>query len=98
MKRNALCIAAFLTTALAQASTAQETASPIDVRSMGAKGDGVADDTKAVQRAIDTCSDADGGRVLFPAGCYLCGSIRLRSNVELDLAENARVIGTENLE
>ena len=98
MMHNAICAAAFLTATSAQYSVAQETPSPVDVRAMGAKGDGLADDTEAVQRSIDTCSEAGGGRVFFPAGRYLCGSVRLRSNIELQLAAGARVIGTENLD
>lgn len=31
--------------------------------------------TKAVQRAIDACSAAGGGRVVIPAGGYTIGSI-----------------------
>lgn len=38
---------------------------PADVRSCGAKGDGQADDTAAVQKAVDS-----GGRVSFPKGVY----------------------------
>ncbi len=98
MKRNAVCIAALLVATLAHSANAQETISPVDVRAMGATGDGVTEDTEAVQRAIDTCGKAGGGRVLFPAGRYLCGSLRLRSNVELHLAADARVIGTEDLD
>ena len=40
----------------------------VDVRSTGAKGDGVADDTAAIQAAISQAPD--GGTVLFPFGNY----------------------------
>jgi hypothetical protein len=68
-----------------------------DVKVMGAQGDGVSDDTAGIQRAIEACSRAGGGRVLFPPGRYLAGSLRLHSGVELHLLEESRLIGSKNL-
>jgi hypothetical protein len=42
----------------------------IDVRAYGAKGDGVTDDTTAIQTAINALPGA-GGTILFPAGTYI---------------------------
>ena len=67
-----------------------------DVRSFGAKGDGVAKDTVAVQRALDACAKA-GGRVVVPAGTYLIGSIYLGDNTELHLEEGATLLGSPDL-
>src|SRR5947209_17935171 len=49
----------------------EESAHVYNVRAFGAKGDGKALDTKAVQAAIDTCTAAGGGTVLVPTGTFL---------------------------
>lgn len=54
----------------------------------GAIGDGKVLNTQAIQKAIDACSRT-GGTVLVPSGCFLSGSIRLRSNVDLHLEAGA---------
>lgn len=43
----------------------------------GATGDGVTDDTAAVQAAIDACIAAGGGEVYFPLGSYLCTAVTI---------------------
>ncbi len=49
----------------------------------GAKGDGVTDDSPAINAAI-TAATPGGGTVFFPAGTYLCGStITLPGGVHL---------------
>jgi polygalacturonase len=65
------------------------------VREFGAVGDGKALDTAAVNRAIAAAADAGGGTVEFPAGRYLCFSIRLRSRVTLRFSPGAVVIAAE---
>jgi polygalacturonase len=59
-----------------------------DVRTYGARGDGSADDTKAVQAAIDQCSRT-GGRVVFPPGDYRTATVRLKSHVTIELLNQA---------
>ena len=54
-----------------------------DVKTFGAKGDGKTPDRGAINQAIDAAAAAGGGTVYFPAGTYLTGSIRLRSNLTL---------------
>lgn len=43
----------------------------INVKTLGAKGDGVTDDTVFIQMAIDKAIQAGGGTVYFPAGVYV---------------------------
>ena len=56
-----------------------------DVRSFGATGDGKTVDSMAINAAIEAAAAAGGGTVVFPAGMYVCFSIRLKSFVALFL-------------
>ncbi len=58
-----------------------------NVRDHGARGDGVAIDSPAFNRAIEAASAAGGGTVVVPAGHYLCFSIRLKSHITLMLMD-----------
>ena len=68
-----------------------------DVRAFGAKGDGVTKDTEAIQRAIDACSAAGGGRVVLTPGTYLTGALRMKGGVELHLQRRARLLASPDL-
>src|SRR5205085_413958 len=65
--------------------------STFNVLRFGAKGSGLVNDTAAVQRAIDAAG-RDGGCVYFPPGRYLCGTLRLRSHVLLQLESGATLL------
>lgn len=67
-----------------------------DVRSFGATGSGKTLDTPGVNAAIEAAAAAGGGTVYFPAGTYLCFSIRLKSNVELYLAQGSMILAAES--
>lgn len=62
-----------------------------DVRAFGAKGDGAAKDTAAIQAAIDAASAAGGGEVRVPAGRYVTGTLCLRSHVDLNVCAGATI-------
>ena len=70
----------------------------LNVLDFGAVGDGKTLNTKALQAAIDACHSSGGGRVTVPAGCFVTGTIWLKSNVELYLQHNAVLKGSENLD
>ena len=55
----------------------------------GAKAGAEVDCRDAINKAIDACTKAGGGRVVVPAGVFLTGAIRLRSNVNLYLSKGA---------
>jgi len=77
--------------------SSEDSAGTFNVRTYGARGDGVSLDTDAINRAIAACSEAGGGKVLFPPGRYLTGTIRLASRVAVFLDAGATLIGTTNL-
>jgi polygalacturonase len=66
-----------------------------DVRSFGAKGDGVAIDSPAINAAIDAASAAGGGTVVLPAGTYLSFSIRLKSRITLMIGAGATLVAAD---
>src|SRR6266496_2075897 len=63
-----------------------------DIKAFGAKGDGKALDSPAINKAIDAAAAAGGGTVFFPAGTYRCFSIRLKSNITLYLDHGATIL------
>lgn len=68
-----------------------------NVRDFGAKGDGTSNDTPAINGAIQAAEASGGGTVRFPAGQYLCYSIRLKSNVALHLGHGSVIIAADPL-
>ncbi len=67
-----------------------------DVRTYGAAGTGKVLDTPAINAAIEAAAAAGGGMVYVPAGTYLCFSIRLKSNVELYLAQGSIILAAKS--
>lgn len=68
-----------------------------NIRDYGAVNDTLKLSTEGVQRAIDACSEAGGGRVVVPSGNYKIGTIVLRSNVNLHLEHGATLYGSTSL-
>ena len=57
----------------------------VSVKDFGAVGDGVTDDTAAIQAAIDAVESVGSGRVFFPRGEYLVSSTITLSNTGVEL-------------
>src|SRR6186713_3017141 len=68
-----------------------------DVRAFGAKGDGKNLDSPSINKAIEAAAAAGGGAVHFPAGTYLSVSIRLRSNITLQLEHGATILAADTV-
>jgi hypothetical protein len=63
-------------------------AQTVSVKDFGAVGDGVTDDTAAIQAAID----ATTGDVYFPAGTYMCGNILMKDDLRLTGESHAAIL------
>jgi len=74
-------------------ATAKQTV--YDITDFGAKGDGITNNSKAINAAIDAASKNGGGTVFFPAGNFLSYTIRLKSHITLHLDQGAVLIGDQ---
>jgi hypothetical protein len=73
-------------------------ATDVDVTKHGAKADSTTLNTVAIQAAIDACNKSGGGKVIFPAGKYLTGTIAIKDNVTLFLQKDAVILGSTNVD
>jgi len=60
----------------------------------GAKADGSTKDTRAIQAAVDDCAAKGGGIVTLAKGVYVSAPIVLKSNITLNLAAGATLLGS----
>jgi polygalacturonase len=83
--------------ALAQSTSAPRAGEAIyDVRRFGATGDGKTVDSPAINKAIEAVVAAGGGVLVFPAGTYVCFSIRLKSQVDLYLDRGCTILAADS--
>ncbi|HXS12001.1 MAG TPA: glycoside hydrolase family 28 protein [Acidobacteriaceae bacterium] len=67
------------------------------VQQYGAKGDGTALDTAAIQKAIDDCAASGGGVVrLAGAAKFVSAPLVLKSHITLEIAEGTTLEGSTN--
>jgi polygalacturonase len=97
LRLSSMGLAASAVSAIPALAAPKKTAAPalspvmFDVRAFGATGDGKAVDSPAINAAISAANAAGGGTVVFPAGTYMCFSIRLMSHVDLFLAQGCTI-------
>ncbi|WP_166238637.1 glycoside hydrolase family 28 protein [Paenibacillus turpanensis] len=69
-----------------------------DITQFGAIGDGVTDNTAAIAKAIEACSEAGGGTVVVPAGTFVTGPIQLKSNMVFYVGAGATILFSDDFE
>ncbi len=66
-----------------------------NVLDFGIASDGTSLNSSKLQRLIDLCSN-DGGKIIFPKGEYVLGTVFLKDNVHIILESGAVILGSEN--
>ncbi len=69
----------------------------VDTTSNGFIGDGVTDNTKAIQAALDSVSAAGGGVIRFSNGKFVTGPLTIQSNDTLEIDSSAGLLGTTRM-
>ena len=71
-----------LATSASTASPAPEKGDQVNVKTYGAVGDGVTNDTAAFNAALESLADAGGGMCLVPKGTYIISASGITSHVK----------------
>ena len=85
-----------LTLTLSLLSSVQLWAKDYRVSDFGAVADGTTLNTRALKRAIDVIHEEGGGKLIFPLGRYVSGTLHLLSGVTLHLESGAVLLGSNN--
>lgn len=67
-----------------------------NVVDFGAIADGQTLCTKAVQKAVDVCSENGGGVVFFEKGKYVLSTVFLKSNVTIEIPNGVEILGANS--
>ena len=65
----------------------------INVKNFGAKGDGVTDDTQAIQNAIEVAREGD--KVFIPSGMFICNGITINKAIQFECHGTLKVTSNE---
>lgn len=68
----------------------------VNIHDYGITGKKETNSTSAIQSAINECHFKGGGTVYLPAGDYMCGTIKMKSNVTLWLEAGATIWGSRH--
>lgn len=68
-----------------------------DIREFGAAAKADVVNTSSIQKAIDACAGAGGGVVLVAEGLFATGTLYLKDNVTLHVAEGAALLGSTDV-
>ncbi len=70
----------------------------LEISKLGAKNDGVTDNTSIIQQAIDSCNTAGGGTVLISGGGkYVSGTLFLKSFVTLHVSNGTTLLASPRI-
>ena len=64
-----------------------------NVLEFGCVSDGKTCNSKALQKLIDVCHSDGGGIIVFPSGKYVISTVFLKSNVHIEIREDAEILG-----
>ena len=70
----------------------------IDMRKAGANPSGSKLNTELINTTINKLNTNGGGTLYFPAGNYLTGAIRLKSNITIELEAGATLLFSDNFD
>ena len=70
----------------------------VDMAVAGAKQDGITLNTALINNTITRLNAKGGGTLFFPAGKYLTGAIKLKSNITIELEAGATLLFSDNFD
>lgn len=88
----------FLSVIMLLAVTTTALAERVDMKQAGAVTDGTTVNTRLINSTIERLAGEGGGTLFFPAGRYLTGPIRLKSNITLELEAGATLLFSTNFD
>lgn len=78
--------------------TGSVSATLVDMQKAGADSKGKRLNTQLINKTIDRLHSRGGGTLYFPAGTYLTGGIRMKSNITIDLEAGATLLFSDNFD